>query len=134
MLPNDYQTETKKTEIYTDASRNFISQVGRAWEMDDNDALIRFQKFLSLMYCTGKLSGEAGEIDEYVFKAFRGDAGLISEELRQKIFKELGDVQWYIARIADILGFDLDEVMVENIRKLQDRQKRGVLHGYGDDR
>lgn len=131
MLPNQYQAETKKTEIYTDASNKFVGKIRNAYSADELDAYI---KFLSLMYCTGKLNGESGEIAEAVFKAFRGEGGTITEELRQTILKELGDVQWYVARIADLAGFDLDEVMGENLKKLKDRQERGVLHGYGDER
>lgn len=133
MFPNEYQEATLKTVIYTDVSDTFLSNVLNAVSDDNLEGYDGAVKFLSLMYCTGKLNGEAGELAELVFKAFRGEEG-ITEELRQKALKELGDVQWYVARIADLVDFTLEDVMVHNLKKLQDRQERGVIHGYGDER
>lgn len=41
---------------------------------------------------------------------------------------------WYIAVLADSLGMSLEEVMRLNIKKLADRNKRGVIKGAGDNR
>jgi NTP pyrophosphatase (non-canonical NTP hydrolase) len=86
------------------------------------------------MYCVGKLNGEAGEIAEEVFKALRDDEGLITTPRQDKLFKELGDVMWYVSQICNELGFKLSEVMDFNLAKLADRQERDVLGGSGDDR
>jgi NTP pyrophosphatase (non-canonical NTP hydrolase) len=48
--------------------------------------------------------------------------------------KELADVIWYIAVLADSLGLSLDELMQQNVEKLADRQKRNVIKGSGDNR
>jgi NTP pyrophosphatase (non-canonical NTP hydrolase) len=84
------------------------------------------------MYCAGKLNGEAGEVAEVVFKGFR--EGGIGPEQVQKLEKELGDVLWYIARLADLCGFTLEHIMKVNLAKLASRKERGVIQGYGDDR
>ena len=78
--------------------------------------------------------GEAGEVIEKWKKivAYRG--GTISPEDTAELSKELGDVVWYIAVLADSLGLSLDEVMQQNVQKLADRQKRDVLKGAGDNR
>lgn len=127
MNPNTYQDATKTTEIYSDAARRFSQQI----LAEDGNPEVS-QLMLSIMYCTGKLNGEAGEVAEVVFKAFRG--GELTDDDKDKLFWELGDVQWYIARIADLCGFRLGDIMLANIEKLQSRKQRGVLHGYGSDR
>ena len=64
----------------------------------------------------------------------RDDDGRVSEERREALAKELGDVLWYLAQLATELDLDLDEVAELNLEKLLSRQRRGVLHGAGDDR
>lgn len=144
MQPNEYQKLTGSTEIYSSASKDFriaayqSESLGALESSADAQALSdRLETWLSLAYCTGKLNGEAGEVAELVFKALRDggeNVALIDEERKQLLFKELGDVLWYIARISDLLGFKLEEVMEANIDKLMDRKQRGVLSGSGDKR
>ena len=47
---------------------------------------------------------------------------------------ELGDILWFAAGIAEVMGWTLDKVAEENISKLASRQKRGVIDGNGDNR
>jgi NTP pyrophosphatase (non-canonical NTP hydrolase) len=51
-----------------------------------------------------------------------------------KMTKELGDVMWYVARLAHRYNLKLDDIASENITKLQDRKQRGVICGVGDNR
>ena len=87
-----------------------------------------------LAYPALGLAGEAGEVAEHAKKAIRDDGGIVSEERRGKMAKELGDVLWYVAQLATELGLDLDEIAQGNLDKLLSRQQRGVLAGSGDDR
>lgn len=101
---------------------------------------------LGLIYCGLKLAGEAGEVAEKIGKAIRDDDMIetddqvtaymngMGHEREQAIKGELGDVLWYVARLARELGFDLSDVAQSNIDKLADRKQRGVLSGDGDNR
>ena len=80
------------------------------------------------------LAGEAGEAADKVKKVIRDKGGYASDEDRQAIAKELGDVLWYLANIARYLNIPLSEIAEGNIDKLSSRKKRNKLHGEGDDR
>ena len=87
-----------------------------------------------LLHLVLGLVGESGEIAEK-FKRWVRD--LDSDEARidrTDIAKELGDVLWYVAVLADYLDLSLDDVAAANLAKLASRQRRGVLSGSGDNR
>jgi len=89
---------------------------------------------IGLMYCGLKLAGEAGEVAEKIGKALRDSSGLIDESRQEGIVLELGDVMWYVARIADELGVTLSQVTEANFKKLRARKHAGKLGGSGDSR
>ena len=78
--------------------------------------------------------GEAGEVIEKWKKIVAYKDGVITEEDTQELKKELGDVVWYIAVMADSLGLSFEEVMQLNVDKLKSRQARNVIKGKGDNR
>lgn len=80
------------------------------------------------------LMGESGEIAEKIKKNIRDEDSKESKINREDMKKELGDVLWYLAVLADYLELKLEDVAHFNIDKLSDRQKRGVLGGSGDNR
>lgn len=104
-----YQRETRQTAVYP--------------EME-----------VPALYPALKISGEAGEISEHFGKIVRDDGGEITSERQKALHKELGDVLWYVARIADDLGMSLNSIAQANLNKLASRQDRGTLYGDGDDR
>ena len=67
------------------------------------------------------LSGESGEVSDEIKKIVFHKHSLD----RQKLAKELGDVQWYIATCAKDLGFNLSEIMELNVEKLRARYPDG---------
>jgi len=67
------------------------------------------------------LAGESGEVADHIKKhLFQGHA-LDKENLA----KELGDICWYIAIMAEGLGYDLETIMQINIDKLKKRYPNG---------
>ena len=53
-----------------------------------------------LIYPTLGLTNEAGEVAGKIKKIFRDKGGQINEETRAALQAELGDVLWYVARLA----------------------------------
>lgn len=86
----------------------------------------------NLFYPSLGLAGESGEICEKIKKIYRDDSGVVSEEKRELLKKEIGDVFWYCAALASELNLDLNSIAELNISKLSSRKARGVLSGSGD--
>ncbi len=80
------------------------------------------------------LCGEAGEIAEKSKKIVRDHDSDFSKFDTDDLTKELGDVLWHVAVIADYFNIELDTVGATNIKKLASRLERGVISGSGDDR
>ncbi len=110
---DDYQKKAKKYDFYE--------------ETEDLSAVGFFEKVLGL-------TGEAGETADKVKKILRDKNGVVSDEDRELLIKELGDVLWYLAAISRYLGVPLSEVAKGNLDKLESRYQRNKLHGEGDKR
>lgn len=106
---NEYQIEARKTALYPNIEKN-------------------------LWYPTLGLCGECGEVAEKIKKIFRDTNGLVTQEKKNEIQKELGDVLWYLSNLSSELEISLDNVAQTNIEKLKKRQNNNKLHGSGDNR
>lgn len=88
----------------------------------------------AITYAVLGLASEAGEVAGKLKKALRDDGGAITSTRRAAIIDELGDVLWYVARVASEFAIDLDQIARRNIAKLGSRATRDVLGGDGDQR
>ena len=104
-----YQGWARLTAIYPNLNNNFI-------------------------YPVLGLCGEAGEVAEKIKKIIRDDNEIISEDKKNEVAKEIGDVIWYAANLCSELGLRLDDVAELNIEKLKNRLEQNTLHGSGDNR
>lgn len=102
----------QSTGITADDYQRAALRTARADELSKDDLLLN-----GVM----GLCGEAGECIDLVKKVRFQGHGLDYLELQ----KELGDVAWYLAIAAWGAGFDLSEVLEENIEKLKKRYPEG---------
>ncbi len=109
MTFDEYQKLSRTTAIYPNKDSNFV-------------------------YPVLGLTGEAGEVAEKIKKIIRDHGGIASDDHKQEIKKELGDVLWYVAQISTELGLSMKDVAAANIEKLFSRMERDQLHGKGDNR
>lgn len=100
------------------------------------------------VYMINGLTAEVGEINDKIAKWVRkgivriNDNKLIfntSDPAVRDIFvaeliKEIGDVVWFTAGLANTLGVEFNEVAQVNLDKLASRMQRGVIDGNGDNR
>ena len=66
------------------------------------------------------VAGEAGDVAGCIKKTFSH-----TDDQKEGLKENLGDTLWYIAMICDFFGWDLEDVMEENIKKLKKRHSRG---------
>lgn len=93
-----------------------------------------FPKDLSIAYLVIGLAGETGELCNKYKKVLRDEGGELTERSLLEMRAEVGDVLWYLDRLAECLGSSLHTEAIANIRKLKDRHARGVVSGSGDNR
>lgn len=87
-----------------------------------------------LLYVTLGLTGEAGEVANKVKKIARDDDNVLTEERKEEIKDELGDLLWYVSQLANELSIPFEEVAQGNLDKLADRRERNLIRGDGDNR
>lgn len=105
----EYQTKARQTAIYPNIGDN-------------------------LWYPALGLCGEAGEVAEKVKKIYRDDGGQVSTTKKEDLIKELGDILWYIANIAEEINASMDNIAKVNLDKLAKRTVENKVHGDGDNR
>jgi NTP pyrophosphatase (non-canonical NTP hydrolase) len=80
------------------------------------------------------VAGEAGEVLEKWKKIVAYKEGVVTAEETAELGKELADVVWYVAVMAQQLGLSFEDIMQQNVAKLKSRKVRGVQRGAGDNR
>jgi NTP pyrophosphatase (non-canonical NTP hydrolase) len=66
------------------------------------------------------ITGEAGDVASCIKKTFAHD-----NDQKQGIRENIGDTLWYAAMICNFFGWDMQEILEENIGKLKKRYPNG---------
>jgi NTP pyrophosphatase (non-canonical NTP hydrolase) len=119
----EYQEKAKTTAVYP--IPNLKERYTRIYSEDDVLDL-EAARIIPIMYCALGLVGETGEVIEQVKKSWRNDMK-VTDDRKEKIREELGDVLWYASQLATELSLDLEDIAVGNIVKLQNRKNFGEL-------
>ena len=122
---------------YTD----FIDSVTNKTSKDDELFANRFQKlsqslegnYSRLDNAIAGLVGESGEVAD-VWKKVKYHDLEYTPEVKDKFIKELGDVCWYLFQTAFALKVPVDEIIRQNIEKLQKRHANGFSSEYMKDK
>lgn len=115
MSLSEYQNFCSTTAIYPDT------------QIDGQDCMVP-------VYPAMLLASEAGEVLSKFQKCIRDKSGRMDQLDLEGVMYECGDVLWSLAAIANDCGFDLDDVLAWNVRKLTDRKNRNRIGGSGDNR
>jgi NTP pyrophosphatase (non-canonical NTP hydrolase) len=122
-------------EIDLNKYKKFVQAVTSEESNDTEMMILRIRELESKvnvsLLLTGAigLSAEAGEFMEIVKKAiFQGKP--MNDENIFHIKRELGDIIWYWVNSCRALGLDPNDVIVENVRKLESRYPGGSFNAH----
>jgi NTP pyrophosphatase (non-canonical NTP hydrolase) len=118
----DLNSYSKFVEAVTSIeSNNYDFLHNRIHDLRSADPM--FNPSLILTAAIG-LGSECGEFQEIVKKVlFQGKP--FTEETQHHIKRELGDIIWYWTNACRALGFDPNQVIEENVNKLESRYPGG---------
>ena len=109
--------------VTSKASNDLTTFHNRLDELDAN-----FDSTLLLTACLG-LAAEGGEFIEVPKKMFFQGKPLTEAEVFH-LKRELGDVMWYWINACRALNIDPNEVIAENVRKLESRYPGGSFDPF----
>ena len=116
---NDYAKFVDSTT--SRESKNFLAFIDSTSKLEAQEDWINVPRVLTS--AIGMLA-ESGEFTEVLKKMiFQGKP--LNEEQRFHMKRELGDILWYWIQGCMALGYTPDEVMDENIKKLEARYPNG---------
>lgn len=118
---NKYENFVK--EVTSDSSENLDSLVENLENLNE-----KVNISLLLTGAIG-LSSESGEFNEIVKKcAFQGKP--LNDETIFHMKRELGDIIWYWINSCRSIGVDPNDVIQENIKKLESRYPGGTFDAF----
>ena len=118
-------------DVTSEATRDCDVFLNRIEELQDGD-MVWSQPQRLLTGAIG-ICSEGGELLDLVKKIiFQGKEP--SEELRNKVKNELGDVMWYVQQVLITMEWDLEEVLAENTKKLSGRYPEGFSVNKSENR
>lgn len=120
---NKYQYFVR--EVTSNTSNNTIDLIARLEEINNNTTI---NPSLLLTAAIG-LAAEGGEFAELPKKImFQGKP--VTEEVIFHMKRELGDIMWYWVNACRALNLDPNEVIAENVKKLEARYPGGSFDPY----
>jgi len=115
-------------EVCSDTSKDLTSFMNRLDDLDGNDGGPSINVPLLLTSGIG-LASEGGEFNEIVKKMFFQGKPL-NEDNVFHMKRELGDVIWYWMNACNALGLDPNDVIAENVKKLEARYPGGSFDAH----
>jgi NTP pyrophosphatase (non-canonical NTP hydrolase) len=123
----DLNQYTKFVENVTSKESNVYDHMRRRMDELSNDNL--GYNFSLLMTAAIGMSAECGEFNEIPKKIiFQGKP--FTEENVFHMKRELGDIMWYWVNACRALQLDPNDVIAENVRKLEARYSGGAFDVY----
>ncbi len=115
---NDYAKFVDTTT--SNESKDFLAFIGSTSKLESHDSI----NVARVMTSAIGMLAESGEFTEILKKmVFQGKE--FNEANRFHMKRELGDILWYWIQGCIALGYTPDEVMDENIKKLEARYPNG---------
>ena len=110
--------------VTSDSSKDFVYLADRLVELDRKGANIE-----RLTTAAVGMSAESGEFLEIVKKmVFQGKPW--TDDNREHLIIELGDVMWYVMQACSALDVSLEDVVAGNVEKLKKRYPGGEFDVY----
>ena len=111
--------------VCSDQSKDLTALIERLKELDASTNV----NLALLMTASTGLGSEGGEFQEIVKKIFFQGKPLNEENIFH-MKRELGDIAWYWANACNALGLDPNEVLAENVHKLDSRYPGGKFDAH----
>jgi NTP pyrophosphatase (non-canonical NTP hydrolase) len=111
--------------VCSDQSKDLTALIEHLKELDANTNV----NLALLMTASTGLGSEGGEFQEIVKKIFFQGKPLNEENIFH-MKRELGDIAWYWANACNALGLDPNEVLAENVHKLESRYPGGKFDAH----
>jgi NTP pyrophosphatase (non-canonical NTP hydrolase) len=120
---NKYQ---EFVEAVTSAESNYCGQFVSQLQYLKTNSDVNFSLLLTAVIGLSAETGEFAEIPKKIL--FQGKP--LNEESLFHMKRELGDIMWYWINACRALNLDPNDVIAENVRKLESRYPGGTFDAY----
>ncbi len=101
-----------------------VNVTKKTWKAESTEGYM--PKDIELLYAALGIGSEAGEMQNVVKKFFRkryytSGHAQNDEDFIPNVKEEIADILYYVSRVADILGIDIEEAFNEKMKENEDR-------------